>query len=145
MSACATNYGKADVWVSAGFVFTGIDENRLSNRKSDRKNRVRKERDSPAPAASPSLSSPDSYNRTGQVLEPGFLQLGLTQHINQPTHLRSNGIGSTLDLILCSYPLMVSNVECLPPLRWSDPCVLKANGYPITQIADTRVNIRLHH
>ena len=45
---CGISYGKGSAWVSDGFVFTVIDKNRLSNRKSDRKNLFRKESDSPA-------------------------------------------------------------------------------------------------
>ena len=79
-------------------------------------------------ATSPSWLSTDSHNAVGLLLEQAFLQLGLTQHVFQPTHLRVNGgLGSTLDLILSSSPGCVSNVANTSPLGKSDHCVLYAS------------------
>ena len=79
-------------------------------------------------ATSPSWLSTDSHNAAGLLLEQAFLQLGLTQHVFQPTHLRVNGgLGSTLDLILSSSPGCVSNVASTSPLGKSDHCVLYAS------------------
>ncbi len=81
-------------------------------------------------ATSPTWSPTDSFNPAGSILEPVFLHLGLTQFVDQPTHVRPNAgniCGSTLDLILSSSPTLVSLVECLPPLGRSDHCVLKAS------------------
>ena len=77
-------------------------------------------------ATSPSWLCTDSYNPAGSLLEPAFLQHGLTQHVYQPTHLRASG-ASTLDLILSSSPRSVSRVLCEPPLGKSDHCVISAS------------------
>ena len=48
-------------------------------------------------ATSPYWLPSDAYNAAGAVLEPAFLQLGLTQHVRLSTHLRPGG---NLDLPL---------------------------------------------
>ena len=42
-------------------------------------------------ATSPSWLPSDAYNAAGAVLEPAFLQLGLTQHVRLSTHLQLGG------------------------------------------------------
>ena len=80
---------------------------------------------------SPSWLHTDALNQAGSILkiDPGFLQLGLTQHVHYPTHVRSHGdsaLGSTLDLILSTSSATVANHVVLPPLGKSDHCVVKA-------------------
>ena len=51
-------------------------------------------------------------------------ELHLTQHVNGPTRLGSDGLGSRLDLIFTNEPLMVDQVVHLPPLGNSDHVML---------------------
>ena len=72
-------------------------------------------------AKSPSWQFSDDYNPAGHVLETTFLQLGLHQHVSQPTHLSSDGgLGALLDLVLSSSPSLVTGVSTHPPLGSSD-------------------------
>ena len=74
---------------------------------------------------SPAWLSPDSLSAAGAVLQPLFLQLGLTQHVSSSTHLRHDGQpGSLLDLVLSSPGELVSSCKVLPPLGSSDHNVI---------------------
>ena len=55
-------------------------------------------------ATSPLWLSSDSYNTAGRLLEPVFLQQGLSQCVDFPTHLGNDG---TLRYLL--YLALVSN------------------------------------
>ena len=72
-------------------------------------------------ATSPTWLSTDSLSAAGAVLQPFFLQLGLTQHVRSSTHLRHGGqLGSLLDLVLSAPGDLVSSCSVLPPLGSSD-------------------------
>lgn len=72
-------------------------------------------------ARSPSWCSTDRYNPAGKMLEQTFLQLGLHQMVDTPTHLSNDGsIHSLLDLVLVSSANFVSKITTLPPLGSSD-------------------------
>ena len=72
-------------------------------------------------AKCPSWLPSDKYNAAGRVLEPLFLQMGLHQCVESPTHLQPDGsLGSLLDLVLTTTPNLISNLSTLPPLGSSD-------------------------
>ena len=72
-------------------------------------------------AKCPSWLPSDKYNAAGRVLEPLFLQMGLHQCVESPTHFQPDGsLGSLLDLVLTTTPNLISKLSTLPPLGSSD-------------------------